>query len=349
MNYSGTRLEWRNLKANWRDSLILLKEFRSPLIAFTILILGCGFLYYFLALQTIEPVSSIPEAIYIVLSLTFLQSNMDFPHTWYLQVFYFIVPILGISILAQGLADFSILFFNRRARGKEWEMAVASTYNNHIVLVGLGHLGYRVTKNLHEMKQDVVVVTLDPTADLLLNIHKMGIPIIQEDGTSENILDAAGIFKARVIILCTQNDSLNLQIALKARSMNPSIQVVIRIFDDDFAQALHNQFNFRAFSATGMAAPIFAASASDIDMTPPITIDGRPHSLARIAVNSSSTLVGKTIENIEQEFKASIVLLSHNSNKDYHPSGNIIIQEGDTLVFLTEPERINQLVYGSQK
>jgi len=74
-------------------------------------------------------------------------------------------------------------------------------------------------------------------------------------------LEAANIKNARTIILASQNDSMNLQIALKARSMNPDIKVVIRIFDEDFAHALQEQFGFIALSATEMAAPVFAASA----------------------------------------------------------------------------------------
>lgn len=59
------------------------------------------------------------------------------------------MPLLGLSILAQGLADLGGLLFNRRQRSQEWEMAIASTFDRHIVVVGLGHLGYRVVPQLH--------------------------------------------------------------------------------------------------------------------------------------------------------------------------------------------------------
>ncbi len=119
-------------------------------------------LYFELSQTTPAPLFSPLEGIYHVLTLTFLQSNRDFPAEWYLQIFNFLMPIIGVSILAQGLADFGVLLFNRRARGKEWEMAIASTFKNHIILVGLGHLGYRVTSKLHEMSQDVVVIDFEP-------------------------------------------------------------------------------------------------------------------------------------------------------------------------------------------
>jgi hypothetical protein len=85
--------------------------------------------------------------VYHILALTLLNPIEEFPSTWYLEIFFFIMPVVGIGILAQGLADFGILFFNRSERSKEWEMAVASTFSNYIVLIGLGHLGFRVANH----------------------------------------------------------------------------------------------------------------------------------------------------------------------------------------------------------
>jgi voltage-gated potassium channel len=338
----------RRLKASWRDTLLLFREFKNPLLVFIVVMTSGGFLYYWLSQNSARPAGGLVEAIYLVLSLSFLQSGGDFPYLWYLQIFYFIMPVLGIGILAQGLADFGVFFFNRRARGKEWEMAVASTYSNHTVLIGLGHLGYRVVKKLYDLGQDVVVVELNPRADLLANIRKLDIPVLQADGTHEMVLEAAGVRRARAILLCTQNDSLNLQMAVKARTLNPQIQVIVRIFDDDFATALHQQFGFQALSATGLAAPIFAASAANVDITSPITIGGVPNSLARLEIASTSKLVGRTVEDLENQYHISIVLVVHDHQKTHHPAGSIIIFAQDILVFLAEPDRVHQLVHDNQ-
>jgi voltage-gated potassium channel len=264
---------WRKLRASFRDTGLLFRQFQWPLLIFMVAILGGGYLYYSLAVLAREPVDNLFEAIYHILGLTLLNPIEDFPTAWYLEAFYFIMPIVGIGILAQGVADFGVLLFNRRERSKEWEMAVASTFNNHIVLIGLGHLGFRVANHLYSMGQDVVVIELNPKADLVTSIQQLDIPVLVDDGTREVALKAAKVDKARAILLCTQDDSLNLQMALKARSLNPDIHVVMRIFDDDFAKALESQFGFRAFSATGTASPVFAAAASGVDMTRPITIE----------------------------------------------------------------------------
>jgi voltage-gated potassium channel len=326
-----------------RDTWLLFREFSWPLLMFILAITGGGSLYYLLSRGTNESVGNLAEGIYHVLGLTFLQSTRAFPKIWYLEIFYFVMPVVGLGIFAQGIADFSVLFFNRRSRGKEWEMAVASTLNNHIILVGLGHLGFRVVRDLHHMEQDVVVVELNPKADLVANVKQMDIPVIQDDATREPALEAAGIRRARAIILCTQNDSMNLQVALKARRLRPGIHVVVRIFDDDFADALHDQFGFTAMSATGMAAPAFASAASGVDITRPITVEGETLSLARLTLSPDSELNSMKVSEIEARYNVSVVLLHRNHQADLHPAAERVVMNGDALGILGGPLEINRL------
>lgn len=226
-------------------------------------------------------------------------------------------------------------------------MAVASTFENHIILVGLGHLGYRVLLKLNELEQDVVVIERNMKAEKIEAVKRLGIPIIEDDGVREEALNSAGIRKANRIILCTQNDSVNLQMALKARSLNPKIDVIIRIFEDDFAEALHKQFGFKALSATGMAAPIFAALAANIDVTPPLTINGEPNSLAKVVISKSSQLVGLTVGEIEDRFNISVVMLLGDGSVDLHPSAVLAVHSSDTIAVFGDPNQINQVIHAN--
>ncbi len=334
---------WRQWRAIWRDTAVLVRDFRVPLLLFALLIIGGGLLYYFLARQAGEPLHGQAEAIYTVLAMVFLQDSGNFPNAWYLQIFFFVVPVFGIAILAQGLADFGILFFNRKSRSKEWEMAVASTFSNHIILIGLGHLGFRVAEKLHELNQDVVVIEANPQDNLVASVQAMNIPVVQGSGAREDILEAAAVQQARVIILCTQNDNLNLQMAVKARSMNPKIQVILRIFDDDFAAALQKQFGFAALSATSMAAPAFAATAAGMDISNPITVEGQLLSLARLNVSPKSKLVNLSVNAIEHVYNVSVVLLRHDSTQEFHPTSGKRLAANDVLAVLGAADQISRL------
>ena len=338
----------RQWKAGWRDTLILLKEFQSPLLLFAVAVIGGGFAYAAIAKLVGAPVHSLTEAIYIVLTAAFLQPVGDFPKYFGLQIFHFLMPLIGIIILAQGLAEFGILLFNRRARSKEWEMAVASTMNKHIVLIGLGHLGYRVAQRLHEMGKGVVVVELSLGTHTTVAARDMGIPVIQGDARHPGALEAANIKDARTIILASQDDAMNLQIALRARSLNPDIEVVIRIFDEEFAHSLQDQFGFIALSATEMAAPVFAAAASGADVTNPISIEGQQLSLARLKILPTSNLAEKTVGYVEDNYHLNIILLRHDHQSEMHPTDLRPLHAGDTLAVLGGPEQLSRLMHDNQ-
>ncbi len=338
----------RRLRATWRDTALLLRDFRAPLFLFLLIVVGGGVAYFFLAAHAGEPVDTLGEAIYLALTMVFFQGADDFPHVWYLQLFYFIMPLLGLGVLAQGLADFGVMLFNRRQRSKEWEMAVASTFNHHVVVVGLGHLGYRVVWQLHELNRDVVVIEAAPREDLVANLRAFEIPILTGDATREALLEAAGIRRARVLVLCTQNDNLNMQIAVKARSLNKDVRVIMRIFDDDFARALQQQFGFTALSATGMAAPVFAATAAGMDISYPITIEEQAFSLARLDVTPQSNLAGLAIGEIEQQYDVSVVLLRHANGRDFHPASDRRIAANDVIAVLGGHAQINRLAQANR-
>jgi voltage-gated potassium channel len=342
----GTRKHrWQHWKASFRDTTILLREFRTPLLWFSIAIVGGGLLFYFLSSLFNEPVDSLAEAIYIVLTITFLQPpNRNFPHNLILQLFHFIMPLIGVVMLAQGLADFGSLLFNRRARSKEWEMAIASTLNNHVILVGLGHLGYRVAVKLHEAGEQISIIEFNANTDTLSAVRDLGIPVIHDDATRPAALEAANIKDARTIILASQNDAMNLQIALKARSMNPKIKVVVRIFDEDFAHALQEQFGFIALSATEMAAPVFAAAASGMDVTNPISVEGQLLSLARITISENAPFAIKNVGFVEDTYHLSIVLVRHDHQSEMHPPDNSQLHVGDTLGVLGGPDELQRLM-----
>jgi voltage-gated potassium channel len=339
---------WRSLRAGWRDTLILINEFKTALTLFAVTVVGGGLAYFALAEALGEPVDNAGEAIYTILAATLLQPVGDFPNQMILQIFYFIMPLIGIIFLAQGLTDFGVMLFNRKSRGKEWEMAVASTMNQHIVLVGLGHLGFRVVQKLHEMGESVAVLEINLGTHTTAAAQEMGIPIIQADARQPGSLEAANIKDARTIILASQHDAMNLQIALRARSLNPRIQVVIRIFDADFANALQEQFGFIALSATEMAAPVFAAAAAGADVTNPISVEGQLLGLARVTINPASLLANKTIGYVEDNYHLNIVLLRHDHQSEMHPTDSCPINVGDTIAVLGGPVQLSHLVHDNE-
>jgi Trk K+ transport system NAD-binding subunit len=346
---TGNRKIGKRIRAVWRDTLILFREFSLPLVLFFVVVIGGGLLYYNISGQLGEPVDSIAESIYLVLGLMFLQPTVDFPQDWHLQLFFFLVPLLGISAIAQGVIEFTALIFNRRQRSKEWEMAVASTFNQHTIVVGVGHLGFQAVKNLINMDLDVVIIEQNPEADLFSEAQKMGVPVIAGDGNNQSTLIDARVDSAKSLIVCTQNDPLNMQIAIKAKALNSDLKIVLRIFDEKFAEAIETQFNFTALSSSVISAPQFAGAAAGIEITRPVTIEGESYSLAKLNINQGSQLNGLTAGDLEQNYDASLVVIKRNDQIESHPHSESIIHFGNTIIVLATQSQIKELIKANDR
>lgn len=97
----------RALRAQWRDARVLLGESRRALTLFVLLMFSGSMMFYFFY---IEPTSgqriSYPQALYSTFALLFFQGTLDFPEQWYLQLLYFILPILGLVAVVDGVVRF---------------------------------------------------------------------------------------------------------------------------------------------------------------------------------------------------------------------------------------------------
>jgi Trk K+ transport system NAD-binding subunit len=336
---------YKALATDVRDTLVLFSQFRGSVVSFSLVFIGGGWLYFTLAHRIGEArPASLAEGAFLVLSMIFLQANADFPNVWYLQLFFFVMPVLGLSLLSRGAADFGALLFNRRARGEAWQVAVAATYSNHIVIVGLDHLGFRIARALHELDESFVAIELKPDAELVSQVQSWNVPIIQGDANKLEVLQNAGVDRAHTIILTTNDDTLNLQIAIHARAVSPQIRTIVRLFDDDFAREVQNSFGITAaYSASALAAPAFAAAAAGLDIAEAVTVNGRVLNMTHFVITPPSKLAGKTVGQLEDEFDASVVLLRRGRGADLHPDNDTLLIVEDQITVFAEASTLHRL------
>jgi Trk K+ transport system NAD-binding subunit len=133
---------------------------------------------------------------------------------------------------------------------------------HHYIVCGLGGVGYRIATHLHETGHKVVVVEQDATNRFLPSVQALKIPVIIADANMTSTLDTVNLASAQAILAVTSDDTVNLEIALTARSISPQVPAVVRIFDAEFAQQVQQVFEFdQVLSPMDLAAPTFAAAA----------------------------------------------------------------------------------------
>ena len=343
---AGARLGWRrHMRASLRDLFVLLREFRYTLLLFVGLML-VGTLSFWLLYRQPDTGQRLgfDQALYGTFSLFFFQFSLEFPRQPWLEVLYFVIPIVGLGVLADGVLRFGVMLFNKRARKEEWQVALASTYRDHVIVCGLGKLGYRVVLQLLEFGEEVVGVESVADRPFVGTLRGMNVPVVVSDARQRDVLVQAGVRHASALIACTQDDLTNLDIALDARELNPQVKVVMRMFDADLARKVERGFGIHtAFSVSALAAPAFAAAATRANVSYSFYVDNMLLNVSQVTVEHGAPLVGKTVAQIERELDLTIVQYKSAARMDLHPDPGIIIQGGDCIAVFAELPTLGKL------
>jgi len=335
----------RYIRAAWHDTRALVREFRYPLLAIFLSIIVGGWIYGELLVRAgyeRVPYFDLP---YYMLALMILEQPHDVPKEMYLIFFWYLQPLIGIYIIGRGAVDFIRLFFDRTERQTAWELAVASTYRNHVILIGIGHVGLRIARTLTEMGFEVVAVDLDVDPDSKYVLDQLGVPLVLGDARQITTIEDAGLKYARSVIICTSNDHINLEVTMRTRDLNPDVKIVARMWDSRFAEQMKRFLNVEVLSASDLAAPAFAGSAIGLEVAQGMQIEGETYSMMQIVVSAGSFLQGQKIDVIQEDENLDIVLHSKKGKQPVvHPKGDIVVDAGDTLVIFASYSKITEIV-----
>ena len=107
----------------------------------------------------------------------------------------------------------------------------------------------------------MVAVDRNPDARGVSVARRLAIPTIIGDASHEETLRAASLATCRALVVLSTNDLANLQTALTTRAMRADVRVVMRLFDDDFAERVQRAFSLQlSRSVSYLMAPAFAAA-----------------------------------------------------------------------------------------
>ncbi len=344
-----TRLA-RALRAVWRDTSALWREFRVPIIVFLLVTFGGGYLYGELYQIARGQEIALIDRPYLMLQLMILETPEEAPPEWYLIIFWYLLPPIAIFIIGRGTVDFVRLFFNRGERRNAWEEAVASTYRNHVIVMGVGHVGLRVARALVDMGFEVVGIDVKIKPEVDSELIHLGVPLILEDGRAPQTLEKAGLRYAHAFVACTASDHTNLEAIMRARDMNPDIRIVARMWDNQFSKQMKNFMGVDAvLSASELSAPAFAGAAVGIEITQTIHIGGADYSMIRLVVEPGSFMDGADVGTLQEQNEMDIVLYSSGGSVEVQPSRKTIVRGGDTLVIFARHDRILNIVSRNRK
>lgn len=108
--------------------------------------------------------------------------------------------------------------------------------NQHVVICGYGRVGQNIARILEQEHIQSISFDLDP--HLVKQATQAGENVCYADATHFDILEAAGIARARAIVICFYGLSSALKIVQQVRAHYPDLPIVVRSHDNSEADTL---------------------------------------------------------------------------------------------------------------
>jgi Trk K+ transport system NAD-binding subunit len=164
--------------------------------------------------------------------------------------------------------------------------------SGHIIVCGLGTVGFRVVEELRRSGERVVAIERSQDSRFISTARRLGVPVIVGDATVAEVLRQAHAADARAVVAATSNELINLEVGLLVRELNPTQRVVLRLADLQLAQMLREAANVRlALSLPALAAPAFVAALFGDRVLSVFLIEGKLLAAVAVTVQPGDALL----------------------------------------------------------
>ena len=221
-----------------------------------------------------------------------------------------ILVVLGVlGLLADQLLSSRFDFLQKRPRLPR---------SNHVIIIGLGRIGRKVTSLLLDLKQPLVAI------DSQLNHPELSTQAPLLIGNILEKLTTANLATAKSIIAVTDDQMLNLEVALLAKEKNlgssthlfsPVVRTRSQSFSNNLAALMPQA---QAFCAYALSAEAFAGAAFGENILGLFRLSEQTILITEYSIEPGDTLVGKQIAQISYGYGVVPIL-----RETTDPDGNL--------------------------
>jgi Trk K+ transport system NAD-binding subunit len=248
-----------------------------------------------------------------------------------LQVYGASLMLLGATLLTLFLAFVTDAIIGARLAGAG--VAMTQRLRGHVVVCGLGNVGYRVVEEIASLGLPVAATEIDSDAPFVAAARRLGVPTLIEDARASETLRSLHVDTARCLVVATNDDVANLETALNALALNPDLRVVLRLFDPDLAARVERTFGIHiSRSVSGLAAPAFATAAIGERIIATTSAGTRVLVFAQLDVEAGSGVENTTVGALEGGAEARVIFLRCGGRDVWRPAAGTVLRAGDELV-----------------
>jgi Trk K+ transport system NAD-binding subunit len=219
-------------------------------------------------------------------------------------------------------------------------------YENHVVVAGLGNVGMRVVEQLSDLGVRVVALDHDENARGMTLARSLGVPVIIGQATWEDTLRAAGVSRARALVLATSSDAVNLEAAMLGQSYRDDLRVVLRLSDDDLAERVERNLRKAvARSVFQLSAPGFAAALAENRVIATLAIGRTTLLVAEFPVEAGSALAGSPVGDgtLSSRCRVLAVQSAIGAEPSWQPDPATVLTPGNRLVAIATRAGLDEL------
>jgi Trk K+ transport system NAD-binding subunit len=307
------------------------------LVKFVLILIGLATVsaIYFGLTAGLSPLDAVSYAITLLTGASLLANLGSAAESFALRVYAIFLSLVGAALVAVVYAFITDAIVRSRLLQTLGRRSIPSNIHDHVIVCGLGAIGYRVALGIVERGVPVVVVDTDENGRFVAPTRSTGIPVVIGDARHRELLTELGIRRARAVVAATSDDLVNLAAALNARSIRPDVRVVVRLYDPDFAVRVQRGFGIRfTRSVSHLAAPAFAAAAIGSEVIAAIPIgDRRVLFIARVGVGAGSALDGRPVNAIDEARVRRVIAIERASaTTEWLPGPRMAPLAGDRVV-----------------
>ncbi len=275
------------------------------------------------------------------LALTTVGFSINEPLTDGEKIFTASVALAGVSMflillamLGAGLIEGQYLHTGRRRRMQ----SRIDGMRNHYIVCAYGRVGQTVARELESEGVPFVVIEQQEELEDLMRYdgvtHLIGLP------SSESMLRAAGVERARGLVCAVDSDTENVYIALTARALNSDIFIVARAGKPESPDRLLRAGANRVISPYVTSGRHMAVLAMHPEVTDYLDVEGSAGALRleQLVIEPSSPLAGQTLGEVCGD-AVPVLLRRAGGETVTNPSLDERVAEGDLVVAYGEIQR----------
>ena len=257
---------------------------------------------------------------------------------------------LAVGAMTQTLIELELnqFFGKRRVRN------MIDKLEGHIILCGFGRVGRGAAEELRKAGTPFVVI--DNNDERVERAIKAGMLAVLADASRDETLRDVGIMRAKGLIATLASDADNLFVVLSAKTLNPNLQLSVRVAEESSEQKMRRagaDFVFAPYNTTGhrMARAMLKPHVLQfLDFTEQQGVDVE---IEQVLVTDQSSFAGRTLADVDTRYKSSVVILAirkANGEMHFNPSSEVKMSPGDHLIAMGDAsnlEKLGQLLMGA--